>query len=61
MKMHSWVENASDSIAYELRLFSWGKPEDYFHPMNRDHWVAQFCDYLAKKQRQSAEVRPSND
>jgi len=59
------AEGAANFVAYELRLFSLTlKPEhrdEYFHPCNRDHWVRFFCEWLADKQRKSAEVRASND
>ena len=61
----SFVEAAGELVAYELHLFAHSIPvdsrEDYFHPMNQDHWVRRFCEWLAEKQRKSAEVRASND
>jgi len=59
------VEQARLSISYEMKLFSLTilerDREDYFHPMQRDEWVKRFCEWLAAKQRKSAEFRASND
>jgi len=59
------IENAGNSVAFELHRFAETVEEkyreDYFHPCNRDAWVASFCEWLAAKQRKSAEVRASND
>ena len=61
----SQIDNAAITLKYEFSLFaktiSEQYREDFFHPMNRDHWVASFCEWLAAKQRKSAEVRASND
>lgn len=63
--MNNRIDKAADEVAYELALFAYTIKEehrqDYFHPMNRDHWVRSFCEWLAAKQRKSAEVRASND
>jgi hypothetical protein len=63
--MSTNIGNAGNSVAYELHLFANTiKPqyrEDFFHPCNRDAWVREFCEWLAAKQRKSAEVRASND
>lgn len=65
LPISSNVLRAGNILAYEVLLFSntIGEfaREDYFHPMNRDQWVASFCEWLAAKQRKSAEVRASND
>ena len=65
MTIQKQVEQAGNSVAYELHLFANTIPEqhreDFFHPMNRDSWVRGFCEWLAAKQRKSAEVRASND
>jgi len=61
----SRVDQAGNHVAYELHLFAHtiaeAEREDFFHPMNRDAWVREFCEWLAAKQRKSAEVRASND
>lgn len=60
-----WVEEAGKSAERELTSFactiSAEHRQDFFHPMNRDEWVRRFCEWLADKQRKSAEVRASND
>lgn len=60
------VCNAERQVARELHIFAEtriAEPEqaDFFHPCNRDQWVAAFCEWLAAKQAKSAEVRASND
>jgi len=59
--MSGLIQQAESYVAYEMQIFAIGKSPDYFHPMNRDEWVASFCEWLADKQRKSAEVRASND
>ena len=54
-------QEAKNYLAYELELFMHLKPEDYFHPINRDTWVVSFCEWLAAKQRFCAGLRASND
>jgi len=61
----SSVDEAGRIVSYELSLFAKTIKsdylDDYFHPCNRDEWVRRFCEWLAHKQRKSAEVRASND
>jgi hypothetical protein len=61
----NWVDKAGNEVAYQLILFAHTISEEgrdsFFHPMNRDTWVAEFCRWLAEKQRISAEIRASND
>ena len=59
--MHSLKEGAASLVTSEFALFADQHSEDYFHPMDRDHWVLRFCEWLMEKQRKSAEVRASND
>jgi hypothetical protein len=57
----TWAKNAQNEVAYEFSVFAGHHSDAYFHPMERDYWVAEFCAWLAAKQRRSAEVRASND
>ena len=59
--MDKLKDRALSLIAYEFDVFAKEHSEDYFHPMDRDHWVRRFCEWLMEKQRKSAEVRASND
>lgn len=63
--MKNAIDNAGNSVAYELHLYAHTIGEEYqvdfFHPCNRDAWVQGFCEWLSAKQRKSAEVRASND
>lgn len=63
--MTDHVQEASNSVARELLAYAKTVSEEdrqwFFHPMQRDEWVRYFCEWLAAKQRKSAEVRASND
>lgn len=63
--MSANVGRASKSIEYELSLYAATIPQahrdEYFHPCNRDMWVATFCEWLAAKQRASAARWASDD
>jgi hypothetical protein len=63
--MASNTEMAVWEVGNQLYLYAETIPEEYredhFDPRNRDSWVAGFCEWLAAKQRKSAEVRASND
>jgi hypothetical protein len=52
--MDNSVDKAGNVVAYELHLFAHTidekERESFFHPMNRNQWVASFCEWLAKKQ-----------
>lgn len=59
------IENAANQVARELHQFAKTIKEEYredfFHSMNQDSWVRRFTEWLAEKQRCSAQVRASND
>ena len=59
------ISGAERIVADQLRLYAGTIAEhyrnDFFDPRNRDSWVAGFCEWLAARQRKSAEVRASND
>ena len=59
------VENAANIVASGLHVFAGtiaeSEREDFFHPMNRDMWMCEFCNWLSAKQRKSAEQGASND
>ena len=54
-------EQARNLLVFEFTLFAGYHDEEYFDPRNRDMWVAKFCEWMAEKQRKSAEIRASND
>jgi len=59
------IDAAGRAITYELHSYAETITREfrdhYFDPRNRDSWVAGFCEWLAARQRKSAEVRASND
>jgi hypothetical protein len=62
--MSTRIQEAQSYLAYELELFSrtvHQYRDEYFHPCNRDLWVARFCEWLAAKQRKAAQAGASND
>src|SRR4029077_1586809 len=59
------IDSAERLVAHNLLLYAdtidEKYREDHFDSRNKDEWVSGFCEWLADKQRKSAEVRASND
>ena len=51
---------AANLVNRELLEFREGKPDDYFHPCNRDIWMDAFIDWLRKRYQQPGRIA-SND